>query len=98
MIHTPSHCPKCGKTFFEVTELMNLEHARYDADAIRCTRPQRLLRVSSIAPLTRSDCGSGPSCVSPLSDRAIEPTARTTKGRMRIPARQIPAAAQGGNQ
>ncbi len=37
-------------------------------------------------------------CVSPLSDRAIEPTARSTKGRMRIRARQIPVAAEGGNQ
>ncbi len=34
-------------------------------------------------------------CVLPLSDRAIEPTARTTKGRMRIRARQIPVAAEG---
>jgi len=38
------------------------------------------------------------SCVSPLSGRASEPTARGTKGRMRIPARQIPVAAEDGQQ
>jgi hypothetical protein len=52
MIHTPSHCPKCGKTFFEVTELMNLEHARYDVDAIRCKSCQSVVGVLPSGHLT----------------------------------------------
>jgi len=39
-----------------------------------------------------------PGCISPISDRAFEPTARAAKGRVRIRARQIPVAAEGDNQ